>query len=85
MSLHLGVAGQSEGGTEHEQERQQVALKAAWRPVAAGWKAAWWDSIALPEGTQDEHAFRQGWLSSCSSCTYHSSGHMSNSRHALQR
>ena len=88
MSLNLGAVGQSDGGREQEQERQQSALKAAWRPIAASWKAAWWDSIAMPEDMKDEHAFRQGWLSACmliASCTYCSPGHMNNSCCALQR
>ena len=67
MSLSLGAVCQSERAREREQ--QQSALKAAWRPIAAGWKTAWWDSIAMPEGVNDEHAFRQGWLSACPACS----------------
>ena len=29
-------------------------------PLGAGWKAAWWDAVALPEDVDDEAAFRQG-------------------------
>jgi len=41
-------------------EQRWAALQRAWMPLQAGWKAAWWHAVALPEDVDDEAAFRQG-------------------------
>ncbi|KAK9805419.1 hypothetical protein WJX73_003394 [Symbiochloris irregularis] len=40
------------------EEQAWTALQQAWLPFAVGWKAVWWESIAVPEDIEDEATFR---------------------------
>ncbi|KAJ9520922.1 hypothetical protein QJQ45_014084 [Haematococcus lacustris] len=62
--LHQGT-GQDQGEQLAPQEAcpelsSQAALAQAWLPLGVGWKAAWWEAVAVPEDVQqDEAAFRE--------------------------
>ncbi|KAJ9521056.1 hypothetical protein QJQ45_022775 [Haematococcus lacustris] len=61
--LHQGT-GQEQGEQLASQEAcpelsSQAALAQAWLPLGVGWKAAWWEAVAVPEDVQDEAAFRE--------------------------
>ncbi|KAK9840433.1 hypothetical protein WJX74_009879 [Apatococcus lobatus] len=45
-------------GNETAEEANWRALRTAWQPIAAGFKAIWWKSVALPEDVFDEDDFR---------------------------
>ena len=45
-------------GNETAEEANWRALKTAWQPIAAGFKAIWWKAVALPEDVYDEDDFR---------------------------
>ncbi|GAB4823261.1 hypothetical protein N2152v2_010307 [Parachlorella kessleri] len=47
------------GGGALEADRCWEALLAAWEPFAMGYKAVWWQSVALPEDVTNEDDFRQ--------------------------
>lgn len=41
------------------------ALRKAWVPFGAGWKALWWESMVTPSDVEDEAAFRAGPVAQC--------------------
>ena len=36
------------------------ALRTAWLPLQGGWKALWWDAVAVPPDVRDAGEFREG-------------------------
>ena len=56
----IAVAARS--GNETAEEANWRALRAAWQPIAAGFKAIWWKAVALPEDVFDEDDFRASKL-----------------------
>ncbi len=51
-----GAAARS--GNETAEEANWRALRTAWQPIAAGFKAIWWKAVALPDDVFDEDEFR---------------------------
>ena len=45
-------------GNETAEEANWRALRTAWQPIAAGFKAIWWKALALPDDVFDEDEFR---------------------------
>ena len=60
----LGPSGSNQGPQQPltSEERCWRALERAWLPFAVGWKAVWWECVAVPDDVDDEEAFRTGEL-----------------------
>lgn len=42
------------------QNKYEEALRAAWQPFAAGWKALWWDCVVIQADAVGKSAFCEG-------------------------
>ena len=52
------IGGVARSGNETAEQANWRALRTAWQPIAAGFKAIWWKAVALPEDVFDEDDFR---------------------------
>ena len=62
MAKTMLIAVAARSGNETAEEANWRALRAAWQPIAAGFKAIWWKAVALPEDVFDEDDFRASEL-----------------------